>query len=192
MKKNIIVIVILLGLVSWGIYDTMKKNDAVKASLAGSEQAVEEFDMTKMKVGISQGNIAPDFELKTLDGESVKLSDFRGKKVIVNMWATWCPPCRAEMPDMQKFYDKYKDEDVAILAVNMTTTEKSEDDISKFLNEFEITFPVVLDKENKVALTYQSFALPTSYIIDSKGIIQQKVTGPMNYEMMEEMMSEIR
>lgn len=192
MKKNIIVIVILLGLVSWGIYDTMKKNDAVKASLASSEQAIEGLDMSSLTIGINKGNIAPEFDLKTLDEESVKLSDFRGKKLIVNMWATWCPPCRAEMPDMQKFYDKYKDEDVAILAVNMTTSEKSVDDISKFLNEFEITFSVVLDEQNKVAMTYQTFALPASYIIDSKGIIQQKVTGPMNYEMMEKMISEIQ
>lgn len=192
MKKNIIVIVILLGLVSWGIYDTMKKNDAVKASLASSEQAIEGLDMSSLTIGINKGNIAPEFDLKTLDEESVKLSDFRGKKLIVNMWATWCPPCRAEMPDMQKFYDKYKDEDVAILAVNMTTSEKSVDDISKFLNEFEITFSVVLDEQNKIAMTYQTFALPASYIIDSKGIIQQKVTGPMNYEMMEKMISEIQ
>lgn len=192
MKKNIIAIVILLGLVSWGIYDTMKKNNAVKASLASSEQVIEGLDMSSLTIGINKGNIAPEFELKTLDGESVKLSDFRGKKLIVNMWATWCPPCRAEMPDMQKFYDKYKDEDVAILSVNMTTSEKSVDDISKFLNEFEITFPVVLDEENKVAMTYQTFSLPTSYIIDSKSIIQQKVTGPMNYEMMDKMISEIQ
>jgi peroxiredoxin len=192
MKKNIIVIVILLGLVSWGIYDTIKKNNERQASLANSEQVVEDLDMSSLTIGINKGNIAPEFELKTLDGESVKLSDFRGKKVIVNMWATWCPPCKAEMPDMQKFYDKNKDEDVAILAVNMTTSEKSVDDVSKFLDEYGITFPVVLDADNKVAMTYQSFALPTSYIIDSKGIVQQKVTGPMSYEMMEKMISEIR
>lgn len=192
MKKNIIAIVILLGLVSWGIYDTMKKNDAVKASLASSEQVIEGLDMSSLTIGINKGNLAPEFELRTLDGEIIKLSDFRGKKLIVNMWATWCPPCRAEMPDMQKFYDKYKDEDVAILSVNMTTSEKSVGDISKFLNEFEITFPVVLDEENSVAMTYQTFSLPTSYIIDSKSIIQQKVTGPMNYEMMDKMISEIQ
>jgi peroxiredoxin len=191
MKKNSIVIVILLGLVMWGVYDTKQKHDAREASLARSEQ-VNELDESSLTVGINQGNIAPEFELQTLDGERVKLSDFRGKKVIVNMWATWCPPCRAEMPDMQKFYDEYKDENVSILAVNMTTSEKSIDDVSAFLDEFGITFPVVLDQQNEVAEVYQAYALPSSYIIDSNGIIQQKITGPMNYEMMEQMISEIR
>ncbi|KOY16198.1 peroxiredoxin family protein [Paenibacillus xylanivorans] len=192
MKKNIIVIVILLGLVGWGIYDTSKKNDERQASLASSEQAMEGIDDSSLSIGINQGNIAPDFELNSLDGKSFKLSDFRGQKVIVNMWATWCPPCRAEMPDMQKFYDKYKDENTSVIAINMTTSEKSVDRIPEFLDEFGITFPVLLDKQNKIGEIYQVYALPTSYIIDSQGIIQQKVTGPMNYEMMEKLVKEIR
>jgi peroxiredoxin len=192
MKKNIIVIVILIGLVAWGINDTMKKKDERQASLASSEQAIEGMDMSSITVGINQGDIAPDFELNTPDGESLKLSDFRGQKVIVNMWATWCPPCRVEMPDMQKIYEKYKDENATIIAVNMTSSEKSLDSIPNFLDEFGITFPVVLDEHNKVGEIYQVYALPTSLIIDSKGIIQQKISGPMNYEMMEKFVSEIR
>ncbi|MFS0557520.1 peroxiredoxin family protein [Brevibacillus sp. 179-C9.3 HS] len=189
MKKNIIVIAILLGLVGWGAYDTIKKNEVREARLSSNEQAVADSSLT---VGINQGNLAPDFELQTLAGESVKLSDFRGKKVIVNMWATWCPPCRAEMPDMQKFYEKYKEENVTILAVNMTTSEKNVESIPTFLDEFGITFPVVLDEQNEVAEIYQVVALPSSYIIDANGVIQQKVIGPMNYEMMENMVSQMR
>ncbi|WP_315792384.1 peroxiredoxin family protein [Paenibacillus sp. BIC5C1] len=192
MNKNIIVIVILLGLVGWGIYDTSKKNNERQASLATSEQAMEGIDDSSLIIGINQGNIAPDFELNSLDGKIFKLSDFRGQKVIVNMWATWCPPCRAEMPDMQKFYDKYADENTTVIAINMTTSEKSVDRIPVFLDEFGITFPILLDKQNKIAEIYQVRALPTSYIIDSQGVIQQKVTGPMNYEMMEKLVKEIR
>ncbi|WP_408891970.1 peroxiredoxin family protein [Paenibacillus taichungensis] len=192
MNKNIIVIVILLGLVGWGIYDTSKKNNERQASLATSEQAMEGIDDSSLIIGINQGNIAPDFELNSLDGKIFKLSDFRGQKVIVNMWATWCPPCRAEMPDMQKFYEKYADENTTVIAINMTTSEKSVDRISVFLDEFGITFPILLDKQNKIAEIYQVHALPTSYIIDSQGVIQQKVTGPMNYEMMEKLVKEIR
>jgi peroxiredoxin len=96
------------------------------------------------------------------------------------------------MPDMQKFYEKYKDENATIIAVNMTSSEKSLDSIPNFLDEFGITFPVVLDEHNKVGEIYQVYALPTSLIIDSKGIIQQKISGPMNYEMMEKFVSEIR
>jgi peroxiredoxin len=170
----------------------MKKKDERQASLASSEQAIEGMDMSSLTVGINQGDIAPDFELKTPNGDSLKLSDFRGQKVIVNMWATWCPPCRVEMPDMQKFHEKYKDENATIIAVNMTSSEKSLDSIPNFLDEFGITFPVVLDEHNKVGEIYQVYALPTSVIIDSQGIIQQKISGPMNYEMMEKFVSEIR
>jgi alkyl hydroperoxide reductase subunit AhpC len=96
------------------------------------------------------------------------------------------------MPDMQKFYEKHKDEDVIILSVNMTESEKSVNDVPNFLNEFGITFPVILDKKSNVADTYRVFALPTSYIIDSNGVIQQKITGPMNYEMMEKLVLQMR
>lgn len=192
MKKNFIVIVILIGLVGWGIYDTSKKNGDRQAKLASSQPAMEGIDDSSLSIGINQGNIAPDFVLNSLDGKSFKLSDFRGQKVIVNMWATWCPPCRAEMPDMQKFYDKYKNENTTVIAINMTTSEKSVDRIPEFLDEFGITFPVLLDKQNSIGEIYQVYALPTSYIIDSQGIIQQKVTGPMNYEMMEKLVKEIR
>ncbi|MGG4443757.1 peroxiredoxin family protein [Brevibacillus fortis] len=188
MKKNIVVIVLLLGLVGWGAYDTIQKNDVREARRSSSEQSTPDSSLT---VGINQGNLAPDFELNTLDGQSIKLSDLRGKKVIANMWATWCPPCRAEMPDMQKFYEKYKDENVTILAVNMTTSEKNVESIPAFLQEFEITFPVVLDEKNEVADMYQVVALPSSFLIDSNGVIQQKVIGPMNYEMMEKMVGQI-
>ncbi|MCR8844973.1 redoxin domain-containing protein [Paenibacillus sp. SC116] len=191
MKKNIFIISILLSLVSWGIYDTIKKNDAKQESLANTEQANNKLDESSLEVGINQGNLAPDFELKTLEGNSVKLSDFRGKKVILNMWATWCPPCKVEMPDMQNIYDKYKDENVTILAVNMTQSEKNVDSIPMFLDEMGITFPVVLDPKSEVALIYQSYMLPTSYVIDSNGIVQQKITGPMNEDMMEKIIADL-
>ncbi|WP_225445797.1 TlpA disulfide reductase family protein [Paenibacillus arenosi] len=191
MKKNIFIIAILFGLVSWGIYDTIKKNNMKQESLANTEQAKNKVDESSLEVGINQGNLAPDFELKTLEGESIKLSDYRGKKVILNMWATWCPPCKVEMPDMQKIYEKYKDENVTILAVNMTQTEKNVDSIPTFLDEMGITFPVVLDPKSEIAFIYQSYMLPTSYVIDSNGIVQQKITGPMHYEMMEKMITEI-
>jgi len=171
-----------LSLVIWGVYDFGKDKNATDAEGQGKGEV-------SAPIGIEKGYLAPDFELQTLDGQSVKLSDFRGKRVIVNMWATWCPPCRAEMPDMQRFYEANKDKDFAILGVNLTSSEKQPDNIEKFLEEFGITFPVVLDDKSAVSDRYQVVSIPTSYIIDSHGVIQQKVIGPMNEAMMEELVS---
>src|SRR5690625_1953509 len=97
----------------WAIYDFIIKEDAESAMIDESSTQTDGENTTDAEFGLERGNLAPDFELETLDGETAKLSDFRGKPVLLNFWATWCPPCRAEMPDMQKFYE---DKDVVILA----------------------------------------------------------------------------
>jgi peroxiredoxin len=167
--KKWIIIVVILGMVAWAGYDFIGKE-----SVPAEEVEAE--------VGLEQGNIAPDFELETVGGETVKLSDFRGEKVLLNFWATWCPPCRAEMPDMQKFHEK--NEDGVILAVNLRETENSSRNVYEFLEEYGITFQVLSDAETKVANTYKAQALPTSYLIDTEGKIQNVAIGPLNYESM--------
>src|SRR5699024_9694391 len=112
------------------------------------------------QVGLGKGDIAPDFELKTLDGETVRLSDYRGERVFVNFWATWCPPCRAEIPDLLKLYEN---KDVEILAVDLSDTEHSVEDVVEFANEIDMdTFPVLMDVNAAVAVEYQVQAYPTS------------------------------
>src|SRR5699024_12007909 len=102
--------------------------------------------------GLEVGNLAPDFELETLDGETVKLSDFRGERVMVNFWATWCPPCRAEIPDMQKFYEKT---DIQILAINLTDTESDQEKVPTFVNNYGMMLKVMLDEVSDVVIRYQ-------------------------------------
>lgn len=141
--------------------------------------------------GIGKGELAPDFELETLSGEKANLSDFRGKPVFLNFWASWCAPCKEEMPDMQKFYDKYKDK-VEIVAVNLTGKETNENDAIRFVEEYPYTFPVLLDRELKAGSLYSVVAIPTTYFIDSKGVVAaNRKTGPMTYNMMVDMMKEI-
>src|SRR5699024_2838042 len=101
----------------------------------------DELAVESDEIGLESRKIAPDFEVTNIDGEQAKLSDFRGERVMLNFWATWCHPCRAEMPDMQKVYDE---EDVTILAVNMTGTESGEDVVVEFVDDFEITFPILM------------------------------------------------
>ena len=129
--------------------------------------------------GIEIGKSAPDFELTKLDGTNVKLSDLKGKKVILNFWATWCGPCQQEMPDMEAFYKEHK-ENVEILAINYTPSEKvGAEKVSNFAKEKGITFPILLDKNIDVTTAYKVITIPTSYFIDTKGVIQDKFIGPM-------------
>lgn len=164
--KKIVIVVILAGMVGWAIFDFI-----------GSRPSNEK----NQEVGLEIGNVAPDFELQTLSGENVRLSDYRGKKVMLNFWATWCPPCRAEMPDMQKFYE---DTDMEILGVNLTSSEVNIGSVENFVDEMGISFPILLDGKNKVGTTYYIQPIPTSFMIDKNGVIQYKTFGPMNYEMM--------
>lgn len=166
--KKWIIIVVIVGLLGWAVYD-----------FAINKETKQELDP---EVGLEKGNLAPDFELETIDGETVKLSDYRGEKVMVNFWATWCPPCRAEMPDMQKFHEEH-DEGV-ILAVNLTETENSPRNVGKFLEEYGITFTVLEDKNTTVGNIYKAQSLPTSYLINSEGKIHNIAVGPLNYELM--------
>lgn len=153
-----------------------------------AEESGEQDGRTLPEVGLNIGQKAPDFELNTLHNETVELSEFQGQKVMLNFWASWCPPCRAEMPDMQRFYE---DGDVQILAVNLTQTEERLTDVEQFVEEFELTFPILLDEDIKVATLYQIQPIPTSYLIDSEGYIRHVSIGPMNYEMLVQQFSQM-
>jgi len=126
------------------------------------------------------GFTAPDFTLKTPTGETFTLSELRGQAVLVNLWATWCPPCRAEMPAIEKVYQEYKDQGFIVLALNMTY----QDDPFKvvpFIQEYNLTFPILLEETGDVASLYQLRSLPSSYFINRAGIIQEVVIGgPMS------------
>jgi cytochrome c biogenesis protein CcmG/thiol:disulfide interchange protein DsbE len=127
-----------------------------------------------------EGFSAPDFTLKTTTGEIYTLSDLKGQAVLVNLWATWCPPCRAEMPAMQRIYEEYQEQGLVILAVNMTYQDAPLD-IMPFVNEYRLTFPILLDETGKVAHLYQLPSLPSSYFINRAGIITEVVIGgPMS------------
>lgn len=127
-----------------------------------------------------QGFLAPDFELKTSTGESIKLSDLRGQAVLVNLWATWCPPCRAEMQSIEKLYQEYKSQGFTVLAVNMTYQDDPAA-VMPFVSEQGLTFPILLDETGEMAKAYQLRSLPSSYFIRRDGIINEVVIGgPMS------------
>lgn len=120
--------------------------------------------------------LAPDFELATASGEIVRLSDLRGQAVLVNLWTTWCPPCREEMQTIEKICNAYKDQGLVVLAVNITYQDTPEK-IMPFVTERGLTFPILLDETGNMASDYQLRSLPSSYFIRRDGVINEVVIG---------------
>ena len=180
--KNKWVILLLIGLVGFGLY-IMAGNSFDK--IAG-KSPVADSSATQPVTGLQKGNLAPDFELVTTEGKHVKLSELRGKRLIVNMWATWCPPCKAEVPELERFYEEHHSEGIEILAVDLTKSEKRPGDVATFIKDYKITYQVALDEQGEVSQKYQVTSIPTTYVINSEGIIQQKQVGPLSYQSLTE------
>jgi peroxiredoxin len=126
------------------------------------------------------GMNAPDFSLPDLQGKSQRLSDYRGKVVFLNFWATWCKPCKEEMPSMQVLWDNLKKEDFVMLAVSMdrVTTTK---DIPPFVENLKLTFPILTDSWGQTDKRYKLMGVPETYIIDQSGVLREKVIGPRDW-----------
>jgi len=163
--KKVIAMILLLVLIGYGIW---------QALAAGQTK----------EVGLAVGDTAPDFTLPTLNDEPIQLSQLRGKPVIINFWATWCPPCQREMPDLEKFYSDYQSH-VEFLSVNLTSQDRREK-VASFIEQYGVTFPVVLDTKGKILKLYNIQTIPTTYILDENGVIRKKALGPLTYKQLQE------
>lgn len=139
--------------------------------------------VVQAEVGTETGMEAPDFTLKNMNDKEVSLSDYRGQKVFLNFWASWCPPCREEMPDMQKLHEEYEEE-VTILAVNIGENKST---AANFMMQNGLNFSVLLDTDKSTAQNYLVRGIPTSYFLNEDGIITNKVVGAVSYEKMLEL-----
>jgi len=122
------------------------------------------------------GAPAPDFELENLDGEAVSLAQWRGQVVLINFWATWCGPCRVEMPAIEARYEAFKDDGFTVLAVNV---DEPLPDVSAFAIAYDLTFPILLDPGAVINDLYRVRAYPTTFIIDREGFISRLHIGSM-------------
>ena len=134
------------------------------------------------------GALAPGFTLINLEGEQVSLDDFHGRPVLINLWATWCGPCRIEMPAIQSRFEKYQDDGFAVLAVNF---DEQQSVVQSFRDEFGLTFQILLDPGAKVQNLYRNRSYPSSFFIDRAGVIQVQHIGVMTEGQLDENLKKI-
>jgi peroxiredoxin len=137
---------------------------------------------------LPEGSLAPNFVLATPNRQHIALDRLRGQPVLINFWATWCPPCRAETPDIQAVHEKYKNHGLVILAVNGGETA---DEVLTFAEEFEVSFILLLDPNGIAAEQFQIYAYPTTYFIDRQGIIKKVQVGSLSQSEMEKIIDSL-
>jgi cytochrome c biogenesis protein CcmG/thiol:disulfide interchange protein DsbE len=137
------------------------------------------------------GNIAPAFTLKTLDGAPASLADYAGHPVLINFWASWCKPCRGEMPSIIAAYQAHQQAGLAVLAIDLTDQEGSTKDIRKFQTEFQMPFPVLLDEKGKARKLYALRGVPTSVFVGADGVVRGVNPGPISEAALQQHLSEI-
>jgi thiol-disulfide isomerase/thioredoxin len=170
-QKNALVMIMVTIVVAAMLYTGAYRSRQERAQATGALQ------------GNVMGQIAPDFELETLDGKKVKLSDFRGKAVVLNFWATWCQPCKIEMPWLIEFENKYKSQGVEIVGVAMEDTDKK--DIEKFLSEMHVNYLILLGKESVGEQYGGILGLPTTFYIGRDGKIVEQHAGIIDKSLIE-------
>ena len=146
--------------------------------LSSSDPVARAFAQANMPL-LSRQMALRDFTLPTLEGELLTVSDLRGKVVFVNFWATWCPPCRDEMPSMEALYQRFKDRDFEILAVNIGETPE---EVTAFMEEYGFSFPALLDEDIRVGNDYGIRAIPTSFFVNQEGRIIMRKVGYLDWD----------
>ena len=130
------------------------------------------------------GFAAPDFTLDTLDGGTVTLSELRGRAVLLNFWASWCLPCRTEMPAIERVHQRLNDQGLAVIGLNVTSQD-TEAAARAFAQEYGLTFPIALDREGRASAQYDLMGLPSTYFIDRDGVVREVIVGgPMSEAVM--------
>ena len=173
-----LILVLIAGILTVSLYSLFRPQK--NTELAGS--------LEDLPVGITAGEIAPDFTGTTLDGETLRLSNFRGKIVLLNDFASWCGPCIAETPHLVDLYNA----DAGNLMIIGLNIEETESDVAAYQDEFNVPYPLVMNQDGALTEIYRPIGLPTSWFIDHEGVIRYIHAGPMTVPMLQEAISAIR
>ncbi len=177
-KRQIAILGILVAAVMGAIVMTVR--DASENPAAFMKRAECEGETKPL-----EGHCAPNFKLPTMSGEELELYENHGKPTVVNFWATWCPPCKHEMPYFQKLYKQY-DNEINVIMVNQTAMERKEEDVGAYLKTNKFTFPVVLDRLQNGTVVgidqYRLFSIPATFIVDENGKIVRQFMGAISEE----------
>ena len=172
------VVVAIAGVIWW-----LEARDSGGVSSTGERYGPAELPVALVPVGAkveaAEGALAPDFLLETLEGDETRLSDYRGQPVVLNFWATWCAPCRKEMPQFIAAYEAHRDEELVVIGLNL---QESESIIRPFADDFGINFPVLIDRDGEVGDAYRLLGLPGTYFIGRDGVIESVFVGPFQAE----------
>jgi thiol-disulfide isomerase/thioredoxin len=183
------VIVLMIGALALascgGASDVPAARPAVPHVIAADSKLLDDSGQLTI---LKQGDLAPDFQYTLNDGSAHKLSDLRGKKVLVNFWATWCGPCRLEMPDLQRALNDYGDA-VVVLGVNKIENREV---ITPFADEVQVAFPLIPNKSGDISGRYGALNLPTSYFINTDGTIGFRQVGVMNYDFIKKHIDQLK
>lgn len=132
--------------------------------------------------GVEVGELVPEYAAPDLAGAEVSFEDYLGKVVLVNVWATWCGPCRVEMPPIQAAYERYRDRGFTVLAISIDAGPGHREKVMEFAEEYELDFPILLDPEGRIARLFQTVGVPETFVLDREGRIAKRLIGATNWD----------
>ncbi len=191
--RSVIVSFAILAIIVGGLWYWEQRSDiAIEDGGYGVIELPAAKNITGRKPVAEVGRAGPDFLLETPQGGTLRLSDLQGQPVLLNFWATWCPPCREEMPELVAAYERYRGQGMVIVGVNL---QEADEKVLEFALEFGVAFPLVIDRSSQVGEVWRLDGpvrgIPTSYFIDASGVIRSRYFGPMPEEAIEEGLAKI-